>query len=228
MSRKLIITGGGAGLVGLVVCVSLAWASSGREPTDATVASHGHTLRFVVPPPRPQDQKSIDVAPHGLSLGDEFVGAVSLKRHGHLVGRGLSECTINDATFKGQQCTLDLVLQRGVITAKIAGLDRPLPHQTPSRTTSSPSPAAPDHTPEPTGRSQSFTAPPQTRSSFGSRTEAARRTARTRGASSSMNHGRPGARPRDQPLRRSRGRGRASMVVCSIVAVTSLSSVAPT
>jgi hypothetical protein len=49
------------------------------------------------------------------------VGAVSLKRDGHLVGRALSECTITDATFKGQQCTLDLVLQRGVITAKTDG-----------------------------------------------------------------------------------------------------------
>jgi hypothetical protein len=171
MSRKLIIKGGGAGLVGLVLSVSLAWASSEREPTDATVTSHSHMLRFVVPPPRPQDQKSIDVAPHGLSLGDEFVGAVSLTRHGHLVGRGLSDCTVNDATFEGQLCTLDLILQRGVITANNAGLDRPLPHQTHRRTTSSPSPAAPDHTPEPTGRSQSFTAPTQTRSSFGSAAE---------------------------------------------------------
>jgi hypothetical protein len=132
MSRKLIITGVRTGVAVMVLSVSLAWASSGHQPTDPTAASHSQTLRFVVPPPRPQDQKSIDVAPHGLSLGDEVVGAVSLKRDGHLVGRGLSECTITDATFEGQQCTLDLVLQRGVITAKIAGLDRPLPHQTPS------------------------------------------------------------------------------------------------
>jgi len=132
MSRKLIITGTGAGVVGLILSVSLAWASSGREPTHSAAAGHSHTLRFVVPPQRPQDLKNIDVAPHGFSLGDEVVGAVSLKRDGRLVGRGLSECTITDATFKGQQCTLDLVLQRGVITAKIAGLDRPLPNQTPS------------------------------------------------------------------------------------------------
>ena len=29
-----------------------------------------------------------------------------------------------------QQCTLDLVLRNGLITAKTAGLDRPLPDQT--------------------------------------------------------------------------------------------------
>jgi len=80
----------------------------------------------------PGDLKQIDVPPAGLSLGDQSVGAVSLRHDGQLFGRAMSDCTINDATFEGQQCTLDLVLRTGVITTKTAGLDRLLPHQTPS------------------------------------------------------------------------------------------------
>jgi hypothetical protein len=131
MSRKLIITAVGMGLIGMVVSGSLAWASGGA-PTASSATRHGTVLRFAAPPPRPQDQKTIDLPPHGLSLGDEFVAAFSLKRDGHLVGRALADCAINDQTFAGQQCTLDLVLQPGVITAKTAGLDRLLPHQKPS------------------------------------------------------------------------------------------------
>ena len=132
MSRKLIITGMGVGLIGMVVSVSLAWASSGRASTRSMMTNHGQALRFTAPPPLLRDQKTIDLPPHGLSLGDSLVAAFSLKRDGHLVGRALAHCIVNDQTFAGQQCTLDLVLQRGVVTAKTAGLDRLLPHQKPS------------------------------------------------------------------------------------------------
>lgn len=104
----------------------------GAPTANSAQNNRGQTLRFTVPPPLPGDQKRIDIPPRGLSLGDRIVGAVSLKRHGHLFGRALTDCTINDKTFAGQQCTLDLVLRNGLITAKTAGLDRPLPHQTPS------------------------------------------------------------------------------------------------
>jgi hypothetical protein len=92
----------------------------------------GRTLRFVAPRPVPRDVKQIDVPPRGLSLGDEFVAALSLRRNGQLFGRAMVDCTTNDQTFAGQQCTLDLVLRDGLVTAKTGGLDRPLPHQTPS------------------------------------------------------------------------------------------------
>jgi len=118
MGVKLIVVAAmlAAGIVGVV----------GTRPAEG---DPGQTLRFVAAPPSAGDQKQIDVPPAGLSLGDESIGALSLRHHGALVGRALVECTINDKTFQGQQCTLDLVLRTGLITTKTAGLDRLLPHQ---------------------------------------------------------------------------------------------------
>jgi hypothetical protein len=73
----------------------------------------------------------VDVPPHGLSLGDRDVGAVSLRRNGELFGRAMAVCTINDASFKGQQCAFTLVLRKGQITVQGGGLDRNLPHAPP-------------------------------------------------------------------------------------------------
>ena len=91
----------------------------------------GRTLTFTVPPPAARDQHQVDVPPRGLSLGDEVVGAVSLRRHGELFGRALVVCTINDASFQGQQCVFTLVLRNGQITVHGGGLDRRLPHSPP-------------------------------------------------------------------------------------------------
>ena len=121
MGVKLIVVAAilAAGFVGV----------GGMRPAEG---DPGQTLRFVAAPPSAGDQEQIDVPPQGLSLGDESIGALSLRHDGRLFGRGLVDCTINDKTFQGQQCTLDLVLRTGVITTKTAGLDRLLPHQTPS------------------------------------------------------------------------------------------------
>src|SRR5438874_7349493 len=89
------------------------------------------TLTFTAPPPASRDQHQVDVPARGLSLGDEVVGAVSLRRHGELFGRALVVCTINDASFKGQQCVFTLVLRTGQITVHGGGLDRRLPHSPP-------------------------------------------------------------------------------------------------
>jgi hypothetical protein len=89
------------------------------------------TLTFRAPPPPPRDHHHVDVPPHGLSLGDRDVGAVSLRRNGELFGRAMAVCTINDASFKGQQCALTLVLRKGQITVQGGGLDRNLPHAPP-------------------------------------------------------------------------------------------------
>jgi len=40
-------------------------------------------------------------------------------------------CTINDASFKGLQCAIALVLRKGQITVEGGGLDRNLPHAPP-------------------------------------------------------------------------------------------------
>ena len=100
----------------------------------ASHAAHGdtrRTLSFTVAPPAPRDQHQVDVPPRGLSLGDQVVGAVSLRTHGELFGRALAVCTINDASFQGQQCVFTLVLRNGQITVHGGGLDRRLPHSPP-------------------------------------------------------------------------------------------------
>jgi hypothetical protein len=91
----------------------------------------GRTLTFRAPPPPPRDHHFVDVPPHGLSLGDRDVGAVSLRRNGELFGRAMVVCTINDGSFKGQQCAFTLVLRRGQLTVQGGGLDRDLPHAPP-------------------------------------------------------------------------------------------------
>jgi hypothetical protein len=91
----------------------------------------GRTLTFRAPPPPPRDHHHVDVPPHGLSLGDRDVGAVSLRRNGELFGRAMAVCTINDASFRGQQCAFTLVLRKGQITVQGGGLDRNLPHAPP-------------------------------------------------------------------------------------------------
>jgi hypothetical protein len=112
----------------LLALAAVAAVATAMTPHSAQ-GDRVRTLRFTAPAPPPRDFRQVDLPPRGLSLGDEFVGAVSLRRGGHLAGRALSECTITDASFEGQHCSLDLVLRDGLITAETAGLDRPLPGQ---------------------------------------------------------------------------------------------------
>ena len=110
-----------------VVAAGLLGATAVRSAQGQT----GRTLTFRVPPPAARDQHQVDVPPRGLSLGDQVVGAVSLRSHGELFGRALVVCTINDSSFQGQQCAFTLVLRTGQITAHGGGLDRKLPHAPP-------------------------------------------------------------------------------------------------
>jgi hypothetical protein len=113
----------GVMLVGVVVTVPSAVAQVGGGADKAA-----RTLVFRVPPAPPRDHVHVDVPPHGLSLGDRDLGAVSLRRNGALFGRALVVCTINDASFEGLQCDWTLVLRKGQITGQGGGLDRKLPH----------------------------------------------------------------------------------------------------
>lgn len=115
----------------LLLVVVGAAAVLGAMAVRSAQGEPGRTLTFTAPPPASRDQHQVDVPPRGLSLGDEVVGAVSLRRHGELFGRALVVCTINDASFKGQQCAFTLVLRNGTITVHGGGLDRRLPHSLP-------------------------------------------------------------------------------------------------
>jgi hypothetical protein len=114
----------------LLVAVGAA-ALFGTMAVRSAQGDTGRMLTFTVPPSAPRDQHQVDVPPHGLSLGDQVVGAVSLRTHGQLFGRALAVCTINDASFQGQQCAITLVLRNGQIIVHGGGLDRALPHAPP-------------------------------------------------------------------------------------------------
>jgi hypothetical protein len=113
---------------GLISAMAIRSAQGEVNPAQDEAS---RTLTFTAPPPPPRDHHFVDVPPHGLSLGDRDVGAVSLRRHGALFGRALAVCTINDGSFKGQQCAFTLVLRHGTITVQGGGLDRKLPHTPP-------------------------------------------------------------------------------------------------
>jgi len=109
---------------------AMAFRSAQGEARSAQ-GQAGRTLTFRAVQISPRDHHHVDVPPHGLSLGDRDVGAVSLRRNGELFGRAMANCTINDASFKGLQCAVTLVLRKGQITVQGGGLDRNLPHAPP-------------------------------------------------------------------------------------------------
>ena len=104
----------------------------------STAGGHtGRTLVFTSPAPTPRDIKrgdfkQVDLRPRGLSPGDYFLLAGSLRRNRHTVCRGHAVCTIIDHTYRGQDCQFVLILRDGTITAAGGGLDRLLPGQQPS------------------------------------------------------------------------------------------------
>jgi hypothetical protein len=98
----------------------------------AAPGQSGRTLTFSSPAPVAREFRQVDVRPHGLSIGDHFVGAVSLRAGGRVAGRMHVACTIIDRRYEGQDCDFVLVLRDGTVAASGGGLDRRLPGQAPS------------------------------------------------------------------------------------------------
>ena len=74
-----------------------------------------------------RDQKVVDVRPRGISLGDHFLGAVTLRLAGAPAGRIEVDCEVVDRTYAGQACSLTLILKDGQVTAQGAGVDKRIP-----------------------------------------------------------------------------------------------------
>lgn len=96
------------------------------------------TLKFEGSAPVPRDFKQVDVRPRGLSNGDHFIAAITLRAGDRIAGRAHVICTIIDRGYQGQDCNWVLVFRDGTITASGGGLDRLLPGQ------ATPPPHAPD------------------------------------------------------------------------------------
>jgi hypothetical protein len=74
-----------------------------------------------------RDQQMVDVRPKGLSLGDEFLGAETLRQAGAPAGRMEADCMVIDRTYAGQACSLTLILKAGQVIAQGGGVDKPIP-----------------------------------------------------------------------------------------------------
>ena len=110
-----------APLAALLAAGAIAAASAGGQQGPRTLTFDGGGE------PLPRDGKQIDLKPRGISNGDQFLAAGSLRSAGRLAGRGHVVCTIIDRTYRGQDCHFVLVLRDGTITADGGGLDRDLP-----------------------------------------------------------------------------------------------------
>jgi hypothetical protein len=73
-----------------------------------------------------RDQKIVDVAPKGISLGDRSLVSETLKQGGATAGRLEADCAVIDASYEGQVCQITLLLKDGQITAQGGGLNKPL------------------------------------------------------------------------------------------------------
>jgi hypothetical protein len=112
-----------APIIPLLVAGGIVAASAGGEPAPRTLTFKG------LDEPLPRDFKTVDLKPRGLSTGDQFLAAGSMRSGGRVAGRGHVICTIIDRSYKGQDCHFVLVLRDGTITADGGGLDRLLPGQ---------------------------------------------------------------------------------------------------
>lgn len=96
----------------------------------------GRTMVLTSPAPtardvRHGDFKQVDLAPHGVSPGDYFLAAGTLRENGKVAARGHATCTVIDHSYRGQDCQLVLVFRDGTITAAGGGINRLLPGQAP-------------------------------------------------------------------------------------------------
>jgi hypothetical protein len=74
-----------------------------------------------------RDQRVVDLRPKGISLGDHFLGALTLRQSGAVAGRLDIDCVIIDRTYAGQACSVSLILKGGQVSAQGAGVDKRIP-----------------------------------------------------------------------------------------------------
>ena len=92
MRHTTIAIAASAALIG---GAALAVTAQGQDQTTKTIT-------FTAGQPARRDIKQIDIKPRGESLGDQNIGAVTVRRHGKPVGRLLNQCTAVDASYEGQ------------------------------------------------------------------------------------------------------------------------------
>src|SRR3954447_25166746 len=124
MARRTMIAVGVAALAAIGITALPATGQDGK-PTG--------TLTFTGKAKK-RDQQLVDVGRKGLSLGDRFLLAETLKQAGATAGRIEADCVVLDRSYEGQACQLTLLLKDGQVTAQGAGLDKQLAGVAPTST----------------------------------------------------------------------------------------------
>jgi hypothetical protein len=81
-----------------------------------------------------RDQKIVDIAPKGISLGDRSLVSETLKQGAVSAGRLEADCAVIDASYEGQVCQITLLLKDGQVTAQGGGLNKTLAGVAPTST----------------------------------------------------------------------------------------------
>jgi hypothetical protein len=113
------------GLLGVLVTATIVAAVTALPAPGHDVKPTG-TLTFTGKGSN-RDRKAVDVRPKGISLGDEFLGAETLRQASAPAGRMDADCVVIDRTYAGQACTVTLILKAGQVTAQGAGVDKRIP-----------------------------------------------------------------------------------------------------
>jgi hypothetical protein len=112
--------------------ITAALAAAGSAVAVTTLPASGHDAQatrtiVLTGTPRPADQKTIDLAPRGESVGDRMLSSETLRRHSVPVGREEGECVLLDPTYEGAQCTFTIMFRDGVLIAQGASVSKRIP-----------------------------------------------------------------------------------------------------
>lgn len=99
--------------------------SSVSATADETADSTTLTFRIA---PRGAEEKYIDIGRKGETVGDRFIGALTLRADGAIAGRLQNECVVLDRTYEGHLCTMAIILDGGSITLAGGGVNKAIPN----------------------------------------------------------------------------------------------------
>jgi hypothetical protein len=77
--------------------------------------------------PSPRDQKTIDIAPKGESVGDRVIISETLRSEGGPTARMESDCLLVDRTYQGALCSATLIFRDGKLLLGGASLSKRVP-----------------------------------------------------------------------------------------------------
>ena len=126
MNKTTTSLAGAAALAVVVTgALSLHPSTSAADETAETVETTTLTLRIA---PRGAEDKYIDIGRKGETVGDRFIGAVTLRADGAIAGRLQNECLVLDRTYEGHLCTMAILLEGGSITLASGGVNKAIPN----------------------------------------------------------------------------------------------------